>query len=123
MGENVAVSGAERARRASLGLLSLMIVLACAAVLREAGGTAVTVALGVFLVVPLLLPLRGILRRDRRVYAWATLCLTPQFLYALTELVANPPLRGLAATMLVTSLGLTLALVAYLRLTRPTSAH
>ena len=64
---------------------------------------------------PLALPLPGMLRRRRRTYAWATLCLTPHFVYALTELVANPALRLHAGAMLVLSLALMVALVAYLR--------
>jgi uncharacterized membrane protein len=72
-----------------------------------------------FLVVPLVITLPGILRRNRRTFAWATLCITPHFIYALTEVVANPAIRVLTAAMMVAALGLTLALVAYLRLTRP----
>ena len=58
--------------------------------------------------------------RERRTYAWATLCVTPYFVYGLTEIVANPALRGVAL-MLLASLGLVAALIANLRLTRPLS--
>ena len=44
--------------------------------------------------------------------------LTPHFIYALTEIVANPAIRPLAAAIFVIGLGLAIALVAYLRLTR-----
>jgi uncharacterized membrane protein len=70
------------------------------------------------LVAPLVATLPGLLRSDRRTFAWATLCVTPHFVYALTETVANPTIRSLAATMLGLSLGLVVTLVAYLRLTR-----
>ena len=78
--------------------------------------------LALFLFVPLMLPLSGLLRRRRRTYAWATLCLTPHFVYALTEVVASPALRLHTGAMLVLSLALMVALVAYLRLTRPQAA-
>ena len=71
---------------------------------------------------PLLLPLPGIVRAHRRTYAWATLCVTPYFIYGFTELVANPGLRVVATAMLLASLGLVAVLVAYLRVTRPVAA-
>ncbi|MCX7054721.1 MAG: DUF2069 domain-containing protein [Proteobacteria bacterium] len=70
------------------------------------------------LVAPLVATLPGLLRSNRRTFAWATLCVTPHFVYALTEAVANPAIRLLAAAMLGLSLGLVVTLVAYLRLTR-----
>jgi uncharacterized membrane protein len=78
--------------------------------------------IGAALLFPVLLPLPGILRARRRTFAWATLCVTPHFIYGLTELVANPAIRGITLGMLVTSMGLVAALVAYLRLTRPLGA-
>ena len=110
--------GADQARLAAIALLSALIAGVVVAMLQDATGGAALAAMAVFLLVPLLLPLRGILRRDRRTFAWATLCLTPHFVYALTEIVANPDVRALAAAMFVLSLGLTIALVAYLRFTR-----
>jgi uncharacterized membrane protein len=108
----------ERARTLTLLLLCSLLALSAFAVLRDPSGVAGTVLFGAFLVAPLLLPLGGIVRRRRRVYAWATLCVAPHFVYALTELVANPALRGLSVAMLFVSLGLVVALIAYLRLTR-----
>ena len=78
--------------------------------------------IGVGLLIPLTLPVRGILRAQRRTFAWATLCVTPYFIYGFTEIVANPALRGAALAMLLASLGLVFALIAYLRLTRPFAA-
>jgi uncharacterized membrane protein len=75
--------------------------------------------IGVGLLLPLALPVPGILRAQRRTFAWATLCVTPYFIYGFTEIVANPGLHGVALVMLLASLGLVGALIAYLRLTRP----
>lgn len=74
-------------------------------------------------IAPLLLPLPGLLRRDRRTHAWATLCVTPYFIYGVTEAVANPLARPMAAAVLFASLALCIALVAYLRLTRPAASR
>ena len=71
-----------------------------------------------FLAGQLAITVPGMLSRNRRTYAWATLCITPHFIYALTEIVANPPIRVLAASILMLSQALVVALVAYLRLTR-----
>jgi uncharacterized membrane protein len=114
-----AQDGAGRARLSSLGLVLLLIALSVMAAFfgeRSPVSFWLVVAL---LVVPLMITLPGILRSNRRTYAWATLCVTPHFVYALTEVVANPAIRLLAAAMIAVALGLTLALVAYLRLTRP----
>jgi uncharacterized membrane protein len=109
---------ADRAR--ALVLLSLAALWACSAfAVLVPDGAVSRMLLGLVLLAPLALTLPGVLRRNRRAYAWATLCLTPHFVYALTELVANPVLRTLAATMLVLGLVAMVALVAYLRLTRP----
>ena len=114
---------ASRARSFVLGLLGALVVVVILALLRSADGHKRSLTLlGAVLLVPLALPLRGLLNRDRRTYAWATLCLTPHFVYALTELVANPPLRPYASAILLLSLALMVGLVAYLRLTRPAAA-
>jgi uncharacterized membrane protein len=116
---DAAAAGAGRARLISLGLVLLLIALS---VLAAFFGERSPVSFGLIvalLVVPLVITLPGIVRRNRRTFAWATLCVTPHFVYALTEVVANPAIRLLAAAIIVVALGLTLALVAYLRLTRP----
>ena len=112
-----------RARTIVLALLGALAIVVVLALLRSAAGASGSVALlATVLLLPLALPLRGLLRRDRRTYAWATLCLTPHFVYGLTELVANPALRVPAAAILLLALALMIALVAYLRLTRPAAA-
>lgn len=109
--------GAERARLAALALLAALASTVLVALVREATDATGLVLLLAFLVVPLLLPLPGLLARRRRTYAWATLCVAPHFLFALTEVVANPALRLTAAAILALGLALVVALVAYLRLT------
>jgi uncharacterized membrane protein len=114
-----AATGAVQARLAALVLL---FALAGAALLAAFFGerSALSFWLLVLLLVgPLLVALPGLLRGRRRTFAWATLCVTPHFIYALTEIVANPAIRPLAAVMFGLSLGLVVTLIAYLRLTRP----
>jgi uncharacterized membrane protein len=114
-----AAAGAGHARLIALALLlSLIAVSVMAAFFGERSPVSFWLVVA-FLVVPLVITLPGILRRNRRTFAWATLCITPHFIYALTEVVANPAIRVLTAAMMVAALGLTVALVAYLRLTRP----
>lgn len=109
---------AQRARRVALLAIAGIAGGVVAAVLRSTGGWAAA-WLGLGLAAPVLLPLRGILRRDRRTYAWATLCVTPYVVYGITESVANPAARALAEFVLFAAIVLFWALVAYLRVTRP----
>jgi uncharacterized membrane protein len=71
------------------------------------------------LLMPLLLPLPGLLGARRRTYAWATLCVTPYFVYGLTEIIANPAVRLPAGAILFASLAWFVTLVNYLRASRP----
>jgi uncharacterized membrane protein len=109
------------ARRFVLASLLLLAVSSAAAVFVSWSGTPSTI-LAIALLPPLILPLRGIARGDRRTHAWATLCVAPGFVYGLTEVIASPGARPLAALILGSSLLLFFALVAYLRVTRPPSA-
>lgn len=109
------------AGHARLVALTLVFVLAGTSLLAAFFGERSPVSfwlLVLLLVAPLAATLPGLLRSNRRTFAWATLCVTPHFIYALTEAVANPAIRLLAAAMLGLSLGLVVTLVAYLRLTR-----
>ncbi len=111
-------SGAVRARGLALILLATLAAVSLLAAY-QAERSAVSFWLLVFLLVtPLAIAMPGMLACNRRTFAWATLCVTPHFIYALTELVANPSIRVLAASILMLSLALVVALVAYLRLTR-----
>ena len=121
-GDADAATGAAQAR---LVALALLFALAGTALLAAFFGerSALSFWLLVLLLVgPLLVALPGLLRGRRRTFAWATLCVTPHFIYALTEIVANPAIRPLAAVMFGLSLGLVVTLIAYLRLTRPRNA-
>jgi uncharacterized membrane protein len=110
--------GAERARIVSLAAIAGIATCVVLGVLRTTSGwPALWLALA--LVAPILLPVRGILRRDRRTFAWATLCVTPYLIYGITESVANPAARAMAETVLFGGIVLFWALVAFLRLTRP----
>jgi uncharacterized membrane protein len=111
-------AGAGRARGAALTLLTLLALASLLAAYRGERSVVSLVLLALLLVAPLAIAVPGMLARNRRTFAWATLCVTPHFIYALTELVANPAIRVLAASILVLSLALVVALVAYLRLTR-----
>jgi len=73
------------------------------------------------MLLPLVAPLPGLWRGRRRTYAWATLCVAPYVIYGITEVIANPAVRGTAGIILFASLGWFIALVLYLRLSRPTA--
>ena len=72
----------------------------------------------VVLLVPVAAPLPGLLRQDRRTYAWATLCVAPYFVYGTMEVIANPATRAAAGAILFASLAWFVMLVRYLRLSR-----
>lgn len=106
------------ARRWVLGTWALLgVCVGAAALLSAASPSSALVTAGLF--IPWLLPLRGLLRGDRRTHAWATLCVAPYFVYGVTEAVANPAVRVAAAAMLLASLAHFIALVFYLRASRP----
>ena len=109
---------ATRARGLALTLLATLAVVSLLAAYQGERSAVTFWLLVFFLVGPLAMAVPGMLARNRRTYAWATLCVTPHFIYALTEIVANPSIRVLAASILVLSLALAVTLVAYLRLTR-----
>jgi uncharacterized membrane protein len=73
------------------------------------------------LTIPLWVPLRGLLRRNRKTYAWATLCVIPYFIIGTTEAVANPQYRAWSGLCLALALLLFGSLILYLRVTRAES--
>lgn len=109
------------ARRAVLATWAALGISVAAAVALSSGSTASTLVTAA-LFVPWLMPIRGLLRGDRRTHAWATLCVAPYFVYGLTETIANPAVRVAAALMLAASFAHFVALVAFLRVTRPAGA-
>jgi uncharacterized membrane protein len=66
-------------------------------------------------VLPLLAPLRGLMRGRRYTYAWATLFAVPYFAFALTELLVNPAARWVAGLSLLLVFGWFCAMLAFLR--------
>jgi uncharacterized membrane protein len=109
------------ARRARNFVLACIAILAACVLLAALGPGARpgNLLLAAGLLLPLALPLPGIARCRRRTYAWATLCVTPYFIYGTTEVVANPQARVAAGAILLASLALFAGLVSFLRLTRP----
>lgn len=69
-------------------------------------------------VLPLLAPLPGLARQQRRTYAWATLFAAPYLAFALTELLANPAARWVAGASLLLVFAWFCAMVLFLRATR-----
>ncbi|MDQ1344726.1 MAG: hypothetical protein QG586_256, partial [Pseudomonadota bacterium] len=110
-----------RARRLTLVAAAVLGVCVVAAAL-PAFAWPTSLARLALLLVPLLLPLPGLLRGQRRTYALASLCVTPYFIYGLTEVIAIPAVRAPAGAILFASLGWFVTLVNYLRATRPARA-
>jgi uncharacterized membrane protein len=67
---------------------------------------------------PLLAPLSGLLRGRRHTYAWATLFAVPYLAFALTELLANPAARWVAAMSLLLVFGWFCTMILFLRVSR-----
>ena len=67
---------------------------------------------------PLLAPLSGLLRGRRHTYAWATLFAIPYLAFALTELLANPAARWVAAASLLLVFGWFCTMILFLRASR-----
>jgi uncharacterized membrane protein len=109
-----------RARRAVLAGMLVLGILVGAAVLVSVAWPA-SLLLAIAALAPLLLPLRGVLHGSRSAYAQATLCVVPYVVAGVTETIANPALRALAAAIVFASLAWFAALIRYLRITRPES--
>ena len=72
----------------------------------------------VLAVLPLLAPLNGLLRGRRHTYAWATLFAIPYLAFALTELLANPAARWVAAMSLLLVFAWFCTMILFLRVSR-----
>ena len=110
----------ERAWRLTLAAAALLGACVAVAALRSAPWPANLPWLAALLL-PVLLPLRGLWRRSRRACAWATLCVAPYFAYGTTEVIANPAVRNVAGAILFASLAWFVSLVYCLRVSRPAS--
>jgi uncharacterized membrane protein len=107
------LTAADRARLTSIGLwAAVALSLAC---WYTAGYPWPICA---FAIVLLLAPLPGLLRGRRHTYAWATLLAVPYLIFAVTELLANPRARWVAALSLLLVFAWFCAMVLYLRASR-----
>jgi uncharacterized membrane protein len=109
------------ARHMALAAAAVLAACVAATSLRSAAWPA-NLALTVVLLLPVVAPLPGLVRGNRRTYAWATLCVAPYFVYGTTEVIANAAVRGSASAILFASLAWFVALVWYLRLMRGVDA-
>lgn len=69
-------------------------------------------------VLPLLAPLNGLWHGRRRTYAWATLFAVPYLAFALTELLANPAARWVAAASMLLIFAWFCTMILFLRISR-----
>jgi uncharacterized membrane protein len=69
-------------------------------------------------VLPLLAPLNGLVRGRRYTYGWATLFAVPYLVFALTELLANPQARWVAAVSLLLVFAWFCTMIFFLRASR-----
>jgi uncharacterized membrane protein len=67
---------------------------------------------------PLLAPLNGLVRGRRYTYAWATLFAIPYLAFAVTELLANPAARWVAAITLLLVFAWFCTMILFLRASR-----
>jgi uncharacterized membrane protein len=72
----------------------------------------------VLAVLPLLAPLNGLVRGRRYTYAWATLFAIPYLAFAITELLANPRARWVAASSLLLVFAWFCTMIFFLRVSR-----
>ena len=114
---NAVTDRRRRARRLTLATAALLGACVVAATLRSAPWPA-SLGWTALLLVPLSLPLPGLLRGTRRTCSWATLCVAPYLVYGLTEVVANPAVRAIASAILFASLAWFASLVYCLRVSR-----
>ena len=108
---------AGRIRTLVVIVLMAMIVLVSAWLFSQKSSATVFVVI-VLATLPLWLPLYGLVRGQRRTYAWATLCVIPYFVLGATEAVANPSMRAWSGACLALALLAFVLLIGYLRVTR-----
>lgn len=105
---------ARLARNAALALFGSLIVGLTAWHWTHLRGAGLAAALALT-VLPLLVPLRGLARLERYTYRWAALTLVPSMAWSLTELVASPGSRVIAAALGMAGFLALAAIVAVLR--------
>lgn len=111
---------ARRLRLAVIAAVSALILVLV--VWRAVTGLSIAdMVLIVALTLPLWIAIPRLMAGNRRAYAWMTLAVTPFLVVAITESVANPSARAWAGLCLAVAFALFVLLIAYLRVTRPTS--
>jgi uncharacterized membrane protein len=75
-------------------------------------------AICILAILPLLAPLNGLIRGRRYTYAWATLFAIPYIAFAITELLANPRARWVAALSLLLVFAWFCTMILFLRASR-----
>jgi len=119
------VSSRGAARRAARAATLALAGLLCALFVRwhAARHGAPTAALAAVLgVAPWLALAPGLWRGDRRRYLAATLLTTPYLGYGLMEVLANPGARAYAGALVLLAFAVFIAALAFLRLSRPSTA-
>lgn len=101
-----------RAHRATLWVWALLLASVAAWPLVNAG---IGLTMAALALLPLLLPLPGLIRGMRRTLQWSPLALAPALALALTELLVNAPARGAVTLTLALILAAFAAVVAALR--------
>lgn len=106
---------AERLRWAAVALTTAVAALIIVWLFAERASVA-RALLAALIAAPLLIALPGLLRAQRRTYAWMTLAIVPYLALALMEVIANPGVRVWAFIGVLTTFALFVVLIARLRL-------
>ena len=104
------------ARKARLATIWLWAALAASLLCWKLAGY--SLPLCAIAVLALLAPFPGLVRGARYTYAWATLFAIPYLAFAVTELLANPAARWVAAMSLMLVFGWFCTMVLFLRASR-----
>jgi uncharacterized membrane protein len=119
------VTAAPPTLRAAGGAVAILISLLCALFVAWHGArysTPTATLAGALGVAPWLAIAPGLWRGDRRRYLVATLLTVPYLAYGLMEVLANPGARRYAGALVLLAFALFVALLAFLRLSRPATA-
>jgi uncharacterized membrane protein len=117
----VTAETANRARTAAalrIATLGVMALIASLLIAWQWQAATPRLWLQVLSLVPLLTPLPGLIRQERRTFAWASLLTIPYMALAVTEVIADPTHRAIPAALLLLAFAWLIILVAYLRVTR-----
>jgi uncharacterized membrane protein len=105
----------DRARTALRLAVAAWILLSASIAIWPAAGAGIGLLTAAFAFVPLLLPLRGIIRGSVKWLRAAPMALAPALALAITEILVNPPARPIAGATLALAFLAFAAIVAALR--------